>query len=102
MEMFDYPYSYVDTEGNDLVEQGVGENFAKYKVEAAQSLDQRRSSMGGAPSLFPGALVTLERHPDDGENQEYLVTHCTHDYDGEFYRSGGGGRAHSATSAATR
>jgi type VI secretion system secreted protein VgrG len=46
--------------------------------------------MGGAASLFSGALVTLQRHPDDGENQEYLVTHCTHDYDGEFYRSGGG------------
>lgn len=90
MEMFDYTYSYVDTEGNDLVEQGVGQNFAQYKLEAAQSLDQRRASMGGAASLFPGALVTLQRHPDDRENQEYLVTHCTHDYDGEFYRSGGG------------
>ena len=66
MEMFDYTYSYVDTEGNDLVDQGVGEKLAKYRLEAAQSLDKRRSSMGGAPSLFPGGLITLERHPESG------------------------------------
>ena len=36
MEMFDYTYSYVDTEGNDLVDKGVGEKFAKYRLEAAQ------------------------------------------------------------------
>ncbi len=101
MEMFDYTYSYVDTEGKDLVDQGVGEKLAKYRLEAAQSLDKRRSSMGGAPSLFPGGLITLERHPEGGENREYLITHCTHDYQGQPYRSGGGS-ASSATSATTR
>ncbi len=59
----------------------VGEKFAKYKLEAAQSLDKRRSSMGAAPSLFPGGLITLERHPEGGENREYLITHCTHDFE---------------------
>jgi type VI secretion system secreted protein VgrG len=90
MEMFDYTYSYVDTEGNDLVVQGVGENLAKYRVEAVQSLDGRRSSTGAAPSLFPGALVTLTGFEDPiaGENQEYLVIHCTHYFGGETYRSG--------------
>ena len=91
MEMFDYTYSYVDTEGKDLVDSGVGEKLAKYKLEAVQSLDKRRSSMGSAASLFPGALITLERHPESGENVEYLVTHCTHDYQAQSYRSGGGG-----------
>jgi type VI secretion system secreted protein VgrG len=90
MEMFDYTYSYVDTEGRDLVDQGVGENLAKYKLEALQSLDKRRSSMGGAASLFPGGLITLERHPESGENTEYLITHCTHDFGAQAYRSGGG------------
>ena len=91
MEMFDYPYSYVDTEDNNLVDQSVGEDFAKHRLEAAQSLDQRRSSMGVAASLFPGALVSLKSHPEGGENQEYLITHCTHDYAEGDYRSGGGG-----------
>ena len=49
--------------------------------------------MGGAPSLFPGGLITLERHPESGENMEYLVTHCTHDFEAETYRSGGGGES---------
>ncbi len=92
MEIFDYPYSYVDTEGNDLMDQGIGEKFAKYRLEALQSLDKRRSSTGGAPSLFPGGLVTLERHPDNDENKEYLITHCSHNFGTQTYRSGGGGQ----------
>jgi type VI secretion system secreted protein VgrG len=91
MEMFDYPYSYVDTEGNDLMDQGVGQNLAKIKLEAAQSLDKRYASMGRAASLFAGALVTLKGHPDGQQNQEYLVTHCSHAFDGRNYLSGGGG-----------
>jgi type VI secretion system secreted protein VgrG len=88
MEMFDYTYSYVDTEGNDLVDQGVGEKIAKYRVEAAQSLDKRRSAMGAAASLFPGGLITLERHPESSENMQYLITHCTHEFQAMSYRSG--------------
>ena len=90
MEMFGYPYSYVDTEGNDLVDQGVGEKLAKYKLEAAQSLDKRRASTGAAPSLFAGALVTLDKHPEASENMEYLVTHGTHHFEAQSYRSGRG------------
>jgi type VI secretion system secreted protein VgrG len=90
MEMFDYPYGYVDTEGNALVDKGVGDKLAKYKLEALQSLDKRRTAMGAAASLFPGGLVTLERHPESGENREYLITHCTHDFQAESYRSGAG------------
>ena len=91
MEMYDYTYSYVDTEGKDLVDQGVGEKLAKYKVESLQSLDKRRNSTGAAPSLFPGALVSLTKHPASAENQEYLVTRCTHFIETQSYRSGGGG-----------
>jgi type VI secretion system secreted protein VgrG len=89
MQIFDYHYGYVDTEGKDLVDQGVGEKFTKYKLEAAQSLDKRRSSTGGAPSLFPGGLIALEHHPETGENGEYLIANCTHDFEAQTYRSGG-------------
>ncbi len=88
MEMFDYHYGYVDTEGKNLVDKDVGDKFTKYRVEAAQSLDKRRSSRGGAPSLFPGGLVTLEKHPESGENAEYLITNCSHDFEELTYRSG--------------
>jgi type VI secretion system secreted protein VgrG len=90
MEIFDYPYSYVDTEGKNLIDQGVGENLAKYRLEAVQSRDQRRFSTGGAASLLPGALITLERHPDSDENREYLVTYCSHTFGSSSYRSGDG------------
>ncbi len=93
MEMFDYTYTYVDSEGNNFVDQGEGEKFAKYRLEAAQSLDQRRAALGAAPSLFSGALVTLQKYPDDGQNKEYLVTHCTHDFEEADYRSGYAGSA---------
>ena len=73
MEMFDYHYGYVDTEGKDLVDKDVGDKFAKYRLEAAQSLDKRRSSMGGAPSLFPGGLITLETA--SGKRRERGISH---------------------------
>ena len=60
--------------GQNFVDKDVGDKFTKYRIEAAQSLDKRRSSSGGAPSLFPGGLVTLEKHPESGENAEYLIT----------------------------
>ena len=90
MEIFDYHYGYVDTEGNNLVDKDVGDKFTKYRIEAAQSLDKRRSSSGGAPSLFPGGLITLEKHPENGENAEYLITNCSHEFEELTYRSGGG------------
>ena len=46
------------------------------KVEAAQSRDNRRTSMGHAPSLFPGALIPLERHAEAARTSEYLITRC--------------------------
>ncbi len=99
MEMFDYTYTYVDTEGNNFVTQSQGNDFAKYRLQAAQSLDQRRTASGAAPSLFSGALVTLQKHPDDGQNKEYLLTHCTHDFEEAEYRSGAAGGAGAARGA---
>jgi type VI secretion system secreted protein VgrG len=49
--------------------------------------------MGAAPSLFSGALVTLQKYPEDSQNKEYLVTHCTHDFEEADYRSGYAGSA---------
>jgi type VI secretion system secreted protein VgrG len=80
MEIYDYPGGYKVL--------GDGTTLAKVKVDAAQSQDNRRTSTGAAPSLYPGALITLKDCPIDGENQQYLVTHCTHYVGGASYRSG--------------
>ncbi len=82
MEMYDYPGEYTDL--------GVGTTLAQIEAEAAQSLDDRRTATGWALSLYAGALVTLTKHPVGAENQEYLVVGCSHFFDGQHYRSGGG------------
>lgn len=83
MEMYDYPGEYA--------QRGDGETLVKVEAEAAQSLDDRRTATGTAMSLFPGSLVTLQKHPVGSENQEYLVVGCSHFFDGQRYRSGGAG-----------
>lgn len=57
MEHYDYPGKYK--------EQDQGDHFAKVWLEAEQSLDRRRFASGDAASLFPGGLVTLEKHWKD-------------------------------------
>jgi type VI secretion system secreted protein VgrG len=81
LELYDYHGRYT--------EQNIADDRAKFRLQAEQARDQRRTAVGPAPSLFPGALTTLERHPSKAENMEYLVLACTHSYASESYRSGG-------------
>jgi type VI secretion system secreted protein VgrG len=83
MEMYDYIGEYSELD--------IGNKLAQVKAEAAQSLDNRRTGTGSALSLFPGGLVTLQDHKVGAENQEYLVVACSHFFQAEHYRSGGGG-----------
>jgi type VI secretion system secreted protein VgrG len=83
LEVYDYPEKYKQGEESDL-----GQKYAKARLQAAQSLDKRRHAAGDAASLFPGGLTTLEKHPMDSENKEYLVVAATHSFVAESYRSG--------------
>jgi type VI secretion system secreted protein VgrG len=85
MEMYDYADDYVD--------QSQGSDGAKFRVQAAQSLDDRRTANGIAPSLFAGSLTTLQKLAEGSENQEYLVTHASHVINSQAYRSGDDGDA---------
>ena len=87
-EMYDFPGGY-DTRDE-------GEKQAKVRLEADQSLDHRFSATGSAPSLYPGALVSLEKHPTSAENIEYLVVRTSHIFTGQEYRSSGG-ESHAAS-----
>jgi type VI secretion system secreted protein VgrG len=60
LEVYDYPGKHD--------EESKGEKFAKFRLEAEQSFDHRRHVDGDAASLFPGSLVTVERHPIETEN----------------------------------
>jgi len=83
LEMYDYHHKYD--------EKDKGENHAKFRLEAEQAFDHRRSIHGDAASIHPGGLVTVEHHPTKSENQEYLIVGARHMYSSQSYRSGGGG-----------
>ena len=89
LEMYGYPGGYPNDAGANM-KKSDGESLAKFLVESVQSQDERRTAAGVAPSLFPGALVTLQKNPESSENQQYLVTRCTHVMASQSYRSGQG------------
>jgi type VI secretion system secreted protein VgrG len=78
-EYYDYPGKYEDT--------GAGKLYADARLGAEQAIDHRRYASGEAANLFPGGLVTLERHPVGAENKQYLVVRCSHHYAAQQYRS---------------
>jgi type VI secretion system secreted protein VgrG len=80
LECYDYPGKY-DTQED-------GKTYAKVRLDAEQALDYRRYASGEAPSLVPGGLTSLQKHPTDGENQKYLVVRSRHSYAAQSYRSG--------------
>ena len=56
-------------------------------LEAEQALDHRRFVAGEAPSLYPGGVVTVEKHPTTSENGDYLVVRAAHRFASQLYRS---------------
>ena len=83
LKIYDYHHKYD--------EKDTGENHAQFRLEAEQALDYRRRIDGDAASIYPGGLVTVERHPIAAENQEYLIVAARHMYSSQSYRSGSGG-----------
>ncbi|MEM7677270.1 MAG: type VI secretion system tip protein TssI/VgrG, partial [Myxococcota bacterium] len=81
LEQYFYPGKYV--------EKSDGERLAKVRVEEEQAQDERRQATGDSPLIYPGGLATLSKHPQSGENQEYLVIQARHSYEGGSYASGG-------------
>lgn len=80
LERYDYPGRYT--------EQSLGRTRSRVRMEAEQADDRRRYASGDAPSLHPGGLMTLQRHPTD--DAQYLVIQARHSVDAQDYRSGSG------------
>jgi type VI secretion system secreted protein VgrG len=83
LEVYDYHHKYD--------EKDKGEDHARFRLEAEQAFDYRRRIHGDAASIYPGGMVTVERHPTASENQEYLIVGARHIYSSQQYRSGGSG-----------
>lgn len=83
LERYDYPGRYT--------EKDKGRNFARLRLEAEQAADRRVQSAGEVPRLHPGALFSLNDHPHQPQNKEYLVVRASHSLITELYRTGGAG-----------
>jgi type VI secretion system secreted protein VgrG len=80
LEVYDYPGKYD--------EEDKGKDLSRFRLEAEQALDHRRIIHGDAPSLHPGGLVTVVKHPTSAENREYLIVRAIHRFSSHHYRSG--------------
>jgi type VI secretion system secreted protein VgrG len=80
LEVYDYHPARYD-------EQDKGKDFARFRLEAEQAADRRRHIRGDAALLYPGGLVTVEKHLTDSENKEYLIARCGHRFLSQHYRS---------------
>lgn len=65
-EVYDYPGEYE--------EHGDGEGYAKVRIEELQASYETLHAQATARGLCPGFLFTLQDHPRDDQNREYLVT----------------------------
>jgi type VI secretion system secreted protein VgrG len=85
MEIYEYPGNYK--------EPSDAERYARIALQAEQAQDNRRQGGGDAPSLFPGGLTKLEKHPSDSQNSRYLIVRAVHSFAEQAYISGTGGGA---------
>jgi len=79
LEVYDFPGKY-DNEDE-------GKKLSRFRLEAEQAADHRRIIEGDAASLYPGGLVTVEKHPTSAENKEYLVVRADHQFSSHHYRA---------------
>jgi type VI secretion system secreted protein VgrG len=79
-ELFEYPGGYYMV--------GDGTRYAQRRLEAIQHQHEQVSGSGNVRGLAVGALFTLESHPRDDQNREYLVVSATHHLQGTDYESG--------------
>ncbi|RUR71145.1 type VI secretion system tip protein VgrG [Variovorax guangxiensis] len=60
----------------DYVVESEGEQLVRTRMEETGSQGERASGSGNLRAVVPGCLMTLERHPQNESNREYLVTHA--------------------------
>ncbi|MGQ3055152.1 MAG: type VI secretion system Vgr family protein [Roseateles sp.] len=58
----------------DYVVESEGEQLVRTRMEETGSQGERASGSGNLRAVVPGCLMTLERHPQNDSNREYLVT----------------------------
>lgn len=83
LEGYDYPGLHTkEDEGNF---------YAQVRIDMERAADERFLASGDCASCFPGALVSLAKHPSGDQNKDYVALRCTHSLTSEQYRSVTGG-----------
>ncbi len=60
----------------DYVVESEGEQLARTRMEETGSQGERANGSGNLRAVVPGCLMSLERHPQNDSNREYLVTNA--------------------------
>jgi type VI secretion system secreted protein VgrG len=79
LELFDIPANYKD--------EDLGKDRAKVRLEAERAPDNHRYANGDAAPLYPGGLIQVKGHEDEGENGQYYVLRSSGSYVTEAYES---------------
>jgi type VI secretion system secreted protein VgrG len=83
LEMFLYP-------GRHVVRSD-GKQYARYRLDASQSLHERAQGEGTSRGIMAGRLFELRGFPRSDQNKEYLCVAATHELVASGYESGGEG-----------
>jgi type VI secretion system secreted protein VgrG len=87
-EIYDFAANFADEEPEDH-----GEAYAKLRVEELQAQHDIILGHADCPGIVCGSKFTLEGHPREDENGDYLVVGVTYHCTSEAYGQGGGGQA---------
>lgn len=86
-ERFEYPGGYEDLDQGDA--------YARVRMEELQSTHSRGHAAGQARGLAPGWLFTLEKHPAQQYNREYLIVAANYQFSDNDYEGGANSSQHS-------
>ncbi len=82
LEIYDYPGEYEKKEE--------GDTYARARLEELQARYEVAHGTASARGIMAGALFTLEDHPREDQNREYLVVSASHHLSAPEYESGVG------------
>ena len=86
LQMFDFQGDYIQTsDGQQLAEDRMDEQYARYQLAHGVS---------NATAIKDGHLLTLDQHPRDDQNANYLVTALSVHLQADGYESGTAGAAY--------
>ncbi|MCO5066556.1 MAG: type VI secretion system tip protein VgrG [Rhizobiaceae bacterium] len=94
MAKSEQPFGHAEAKGEVYADPGVhldtgrGDAIAAIRREELQATHQRIAAAGNVRGLFPGCTFSLEDHPRDDQNQDYLVVTAEYHLSDPAYRSG--------------